>query len=73
MTCPGCVPCLSPNDSWDRLQCPRDPELDEAGIENWWMDTHNENKYLNESENVYFNSAISQRTIFNLLKKTFVS
>ena len=32
------VPCFSPNESWDRLQAPRDPELDQASIENQWMD-----------------------------------
>ena len=29
-------PHLSPNDSWDRLQPPRDPKL-EAGTETGWM------------------------------------
>jgi len=33
------VPCLSPNDSWDRLQPPRDPDLDQVGMENEWMAT----------------------------------
>ena len=31
------VPHPSPNDNWDRLQPPCDPELDYAGIENGWM------------------------------------
>ena len=30
------VPNLSPNDGWDGLQPPRDPELDSAGVENGW-------------------------------------
>ena len=32
------VPCPSPSDSWDRLQFPRDPKLDEAVIGNGWME-----------------------------------
>ena len=32
------VPCLLPNGSWDRLQPPCNPKLDEAGIDNGWMD-----------------------------------
>ena len=32
------VPCLSPDDSWDRLQPPRDPTDRLDGIENGWMD-----------------------------------
>ena len=31
------VPCLLSNNSWDRLQPPRDPKLAWAGIENGWM------------------------------------
>ena len=34
------VPRLSPNDNWDRLQPPHNPKLDQAGIENGWMDDH---------------------------------
>ena len=29
-------PCLLPNDSWDRLQRPRDPKLEYSGVENGW-------------------------------------
>jgi len=32
------VPRLSPDDSWDRLQPPRDPTDGLDGIENGWMD-----------------------------------
>jgi len=35
-----------PNGNWDRLQPPNDPELDEAGIENGWMDEWTLNKEL---------------------------
>ena len=31
------VPCLSPDDRWDRLQPPRDPTDGLDGIENGWM------------------------------------
>ena len=30
-------PRLSPNDSWDRLQPRRDPELDKVGIKYGWI------------------------------------
>ena len=36
--CHGTVLCLSPDCGWDGLQLPREPELDNAGIENGWMD-----------------------------------
>lgn len=32
------VPRLLPNDSWDKLQPPCNPEQDEVCIENRWMD-----------------------------------
>ena len=35
------VPRLAPNNGWDRLQPLHEPELDQAGVENRWMDKLN--------------------------------
>jgi len=32
------APRLSPDCSWDRLQYPRNPEMDKVGTENGWID-----------------------------------